>query len=87
MFTKDFAKEIFKENKKLLKLKDVRMVEVTRFDELSVKRLYDNFLALAGMKAYFPSTYPKGRVCDRDYMFCVANTLHEPIVQEIIEHA
>ena len=43
MFTKDFAKEIFRGSKRLIKLKDVKMVEVTKFDELSVKNLFGKF--------------------------------------------
>ena len=39
------------------------------------------------MNQYFPSSYPKGRQCDRDYMFNIANTLHQGIVQELIDHA
>ena len=42
---------------------------------------------MAGMSQYFPDSYPKGRQCDRDYMFNVANTLHQDIVSEIIKHA
>jgi len=39
------------------------------------------------MAEYFPDKYPKGRCCDRDYMFNVANTLHEEIVTEVVQHA
>ena len=49
MFQKDFAKEIFSGRKKLLKLKEVKFVSVVRYDELSVKGLYDKFLGLDGM--------------------------------------
>ena len=80
MFTKDFAKEVFSGKKKLLKLSEVRFVSVTRYDELSVKNLYLNFISLEGMASYFPSKYPKGRCCDREYMFNVANTLYPEIV-------
>ena len=45
MFTKDFAKEIFCGSKRLIKLKDVKMVEVTKFDELSVKTSLESFKA------------------------------------------
>ena len=41
MFTKDFAKRVFRGEKRLLKNRDVKLVEVTKFDELSVKNLYD----------------------------------------------
>ena len=76
MFTKDFAKEIFSGKKKLLKLKEVQFVEVIKYDELSVKSLYDKFMTLEGISSYFPSKYARGRFCDRSYMFNVANTLH-----------
>ena len=61
MFTKDFAKEIFTGKKKLLKLSDVKFIQVTRYDELSVKGLYDKFMNLEGMPDYFPAKYPIGR--------------------------
>ena len=76
MFTKDFAKEVYSGRKMLLKLQDVRFVTIIKYDELSVKNLYAKFLLLDGMPNYFPNTYPKGRQCDREYMFNVANTLH-----------
>ena len=87
MFTKDYAKDIFSEKKLLIKKKNVLYVEVPKFDELSVKNLYDKLLALDNMSKYFPDQYPKGRQCDREYMFNVANTLHEGVVQELIDHA
>ena len=63
------------------------MVCVTKFDELSVKNLYDGLMQLEGCLLYFPDSYPKGRVCDREYMFNVVNTLHEEIITEILQHA
>ena len=60
---------------------------VTKYDELSVKSLYQNFIELEGMIFYFPDRYSKGRCCDRDYMFNVANTLYEEITTELIHHA
>ena len=87
MFTKDFAKEIFAGKKKLLKLQEVKFVNIIRYDELSVKSLYDKFLSLDGMQQFFPSKFAKGRQCDREYMFNVANTLHKDVVKELVEHA
>ena len=87
MFTKDWIKQVFRGEKKLMKMGDVRVVNVTKYDELSVKRLYDDLLELEGMADYFPDTYPKGRVCDRDYMFNIANTLHPEVIQGLITHA
>ena len=87
MFTREFAKEILQGQKKLLKLKEVSFVQVVKYDELAVKHLYDDLLDLPLMKQYFPNKYPKGRRCDRDYMFNIANTLHEKIITRIIQHA
>ena len=41
MFTKDYAKEIFSEQKQLIKKKNVLFIDVLKYDELSVKNLYD----------------------------------------------
>ena len=80
MFTKDYAKDIFAEKKELIKKKNVLQIDVPKFDELSVKNLYDELLSLQNMSKYFPDKYPKGRQCDRDYLFNVANTLHPGVV-------
>ena len=87
MYTKDFAKQVLAGTKKLMKMKDVNFVSVKKYDELSVKGLYNDFLELEGMKEYFPDKYAAGRCCDRDFMFNIANTLHEDITQQIIKHA
>jgi len=42
-------------------MREVKFINVTKYEELSVKNLYDNFLTLEGMKFYFPDSYPKGR--------------------------
>ena len=87
MFTKDYAKDIFGEKKLLIRKKHVLWITAPKYDELSVKNLYKKLLALDNMEKYFPDYYAKGRVCDRDYMFNVANTLHQGVVQELIDHA
>ena len=61
MFTKEFVKEMMSGNKKLMIKQDVRFVTVVKYDELSVKNLYDKFIVLDGMAQYFPNRYPKGR--------------------------
>ena len=49
MLTKGMIKGIFKEEKELLKLKDVKQIQVPKYDELSVKNLYDRLIKLDGM--------------------------------------
>ena len=71
----------------LLKLEDVRQCDIKKYDELSVKNLYDQFMKLEGVKKYFPSRHPKGRFCCRTYMFNVVSTLHNDVVKKLIHHA
>ena len=59
--TKDFMKEILSNNKKLLKRNKVNFVSVNKFDEISVKNLYEKMLKREELKPYFPDSYPKGR--------------------------
>lgn len=87
MFTKDYAKDIFSEKKQLVKKKHIHFIEVPKYDELSVKNLYDKFMSLGNVPVYFPDKYPKGRQCDRDYMFNIVNTLKPDMVEELIKHA
>jgi len=61
MCTRELIKEIFSGTKKLLKLKEVKFIQAPKYDEISVKNLYDKLIALEGMKAYFPDKYAKGR--------------------------
>ena len=70
-----------------MKLKEVKHIEVKKYDELAIKHLYDDILKLEGVAKYFPSRYPKGRQCNFEYFWNVANTLHETTVKEIVEHA
>ena len=87
MFTREFAKEVLRGDKKLMKLREVQFVQVVKYDELSVKSLYNQLVVMPYMSQYFPNKYPKGRQCSRDYMFNIANNLHEEIVTQLIQHA
>ena len=80
-------KAIFAGDKKLLKLADVKFISVPKYDEISVKNLYGKLIELEGMGYYFPTKYAKGRQCDREYLFNVANTLHPQILNNLITHA
>ena len=81
MCTHGFLKLVFEEKKKLYKLSDIKFIQVPKYDEISVKSLYEKFIELDDMACYFPDKYAKGRQCDREYMFNIANTLHPKIVQ------
>ena len=61
MTTHGFLKEVFEGKKKLMKLKDVKHIQVPKYDEISVKNLYNKFLKLEDISKYFPDKYAKGR--------------------------
>ena len=65
MLNKDFLRQILADEKKLFKLNDVRRIEVPKYDELAVARLFAGFQDDAEMMAYFPNRLPKGRLPDR----------------------
>ena len=87
MITKDFLKAVLRGEKGLLKMVDVRMVNVPTYDEVSVSNLYSMMIQRPGMAKYFPDTYPKGRQCCRDYMFNVWHTVHPQDVEKVIKFA
>ena len=87
MCTKDILRDIFAGKKEVLKLKDVKFISVPKYDEISVKALYSKLVSLPGMAKYFPDKYPKGRQCDRDYLFNIAQTLHPDVMRQLIEYA
>jgi hypothetical protein len=87
MCTKDFIKDIFAGKKSLMKLGAVKMVSVKKYDEISVKVLYSNLVGLPNMAQYFPDKYSKGRQCDRDYLFNIAQSNHPDVMKELLDYA
>ena len=87
MVTKDHLKHILAGRKKLLKMSEVKFCNVPTYDELSVKGLYGKIMKEPDMAELFPDRYPKGRQCERAYMFNCWNTRHPDQVSAVIEHA
>ena len=75
MINKDFLKQVFANDKRLLKLSELRTVNVPKFDELSVKNVYPQIQEDKQVMKYFPDKYPNGRVADRIYMFNILITI------------
>ena len=59
MANKDFLKEVFTEKKQLMKLNDVKRVNVPLFDELSVVKFWPMMKTDCQFLAYFPSKLSK----------------------------
>ena len=84
---KDFLKEVFAGTKALLKLSEVKSVNMPMYDEFSVKEFWPHMTDNAEFMRYLPSSFPKGRTPCRTYFFNIMNTVMENYVQEIIAHA
>jgi len=69
MINKDFLKQVFTHEKKLLKLAEVKFKHVPLYDELSVVKLWPMMKEDVDFMRYMPSSLPKGRIPDRDYFF------------------
>ena len=87
MVNKDFIKDVLCGQKKLLKMDQLKPVHVPHYDELSIKRLYDDVLKMPDVSSFFPDSYARGRACDRKYFFDVWNTLYQDQVNNLITHA
>ena len=74
--TAGFLKKLWVHEKALLENKYTYPIKPPDFDELAVCRIYDQVVAQPNMAQYFPDSFPKGRQCDRTYMWTVWNTIH-----------
>ena len=63
------------------------MKNVPFYDELSVKNLWPIMKKDKEFMLFFPDQLPKGRLPDREYFFNILNTLNEPYVGQLVEHA
>ena len=87
MLNKDFLKDILAERKKLLRLDQVRRVNVPLYDELSVIKLWPMMQMDDTFMLYFPSKLSKNKVPDREYFFNVLNTFQNDYITQLIKHA
>ena len=74
--SKEWIRMIFNGEKKLLKLSDLKPVEVGNYPELSVKKLYAEFADRPTVKPYMPPKVIKGRQIDKRYFFNIVHTMH-----------
>ena len=87
MMTKDFLKQVLSGKKRLLKMSEVKFINVPRFEELSIKNLFPHLKNDSAFMMFLPDKYPKGHPPDREYFFNVLNTLNPEYMKKIITHA
>ena len=87
MMNKDYLRQIFSEEKQLIKLSDIKWINVPRYDELSVENLEKHFINDLRFRRFMPERLPKGRMPDRSYYFNVLNTLYPEYTAQLIANA
>ena len=85
--TKDFLKQVFAEEKQLLRKAAIKAVEVPRYDELSVKKLWPSMSKDRKFMQFFPDDFAESRGPSRDYFFDILNTLYPDYMVKIMTHA
>ena len=68
-------------------MKDVKLVSVPKYEELSVKALYPQVEVDTELMLYFPTKQKKSQFPDREYFLNVLNTLRNELTQNIIAKA
>jgi len=85
---KEWIKNILNGSKKLLKLTQIKPVNVGNFPEVSVKHLFEEFSGRPEIAVYMPPvTSKKMKQLDRKYFFTVVNTFFPEEMSDIIQHA
>ena len=87
MVNHDFLKMVLAGKKQLMPLKDVKWVQVPKFEELSVETVMKVMKNDETFMSYFPDRLPKGRNPGREYTWNIANSLNELYVAHLISHA
>ena len=68
-------------------MKDVRVVNVPSYDELSVKALYPQVIADSDLAMHLPDVTSPSRLPERRFFFNVLNTIHAGYVEELVKQA
>ena len=62
--------------KKLMKVNDVKFINVPPFKEIAVKNIYADVVKQGQMQDYFPDKFPKGSQCDKKYFYNIWNSIY-----------
>ena len=87
MVNKDFLRQILAEDKQFMPMSEVKIINVPKYDEVSVKNLWPHCNGIPELMVYFPDKLPKNRLPDREFFFNILNSLNPSYVANIIEHA
>lgn len=86
-YSKDYLKAVLSGKKKLLDKSDVRLLNCPRYDEVSVKQLYDIVMEDREVAMYFPDSDQSKKLPERNYFFSVLSTLRTEWLNKVIFEA
>ena len=84
---KAFLRQIFQNEKKLLKKNEVRYIHVPHWDELSVKKMWLDLQSDKAFSVYFQDKYPDAKGPNRDFFFNILNTTYPDYLTQVMAHA
>lgn len=84
---KDFLRQVLNDEKKLLRLDEVKRINVPFFDELSVKNIYPQVKDDPDIASHFCKETESGRLPEREYFFNVVNTHQPEYMKLLVDHA
>lgn len=84
---KDFLKQVFVEEKRLLKKQAVKYIHVPKYDELSVKALWDSFKEDEEFRSFFPDKFAEDKFPSREFFFNILNSVHADYLAQVLAHA
>ena len=84
---KDFLRDVFKREKKLLKKDKIKMIDVPHYEELNVRDVLKRFKDEEKLLAHIPTNLRKGKPIARPFFFNVLNTLYPGVVPAMINNA
>ena len=80
-------RQIFTNEKRLLKKKDVDYIHVSHYEELSVKNLWKELKNDPQFNIYFQDNYANDKFPNRKYFFDILNTIIPDYLKQCMVHA
>lgn len=71
----------------LLKIQDVKQINVPHYKELNVKDIYEHYKSDPKLMKHLPDNFAKGRQIDRTFFFNIFNTLYPEQLATMIQHS
>ena len=82
--TKDFLRDVFKEEKFLFRVHEIKPIVVPHYEEISVKAVFETYKNDEALLRYLPEIKAKGKQLDRTFFYNVLNTIYPEVMPAIV---